>query len=510
MKTVFCSDLHYLHKNICDYTDRKLVTTPEKHTEWLTELWNKEVQPEDTVWHLGDFCFSTKYDVVAGIVRGLSGNKNFIKGNHCDARILNKLKEDGLINNWYDYKEIKLGEDRIPVCLFHFPVACWHKQGYGSWHLHGHCVDDKTEILTASGWKYREDLVENEPVYSYNIENNTVELDKVKEIIDVNYTGSVFSYKGKSVNFRTTSNHTQVLCNSNMKITKELTSNLSGRLSFITSGVQQKEQVLSLTPNDIILYILIAADGSIKHQTNLVRLRVKRLRKITYFRSKLKEMGVLFKEHLQKDGSLSFDFYLPLNLQRIKIKGLDSILMDCNQEQFEALMEGYLNSDGTKQSNGLVIYSQKEAEIDLIQALCPRFGYMSTKYSRYHGLGGNIQHQLSITKNFKQRFNPKKLEQEEVISEHFWCVKTTNQTFICRREGRVHITGNSHGNYFLPDGKILDVGLDSAYNLYGEHKFFTEEMIEEYMKTRTVKVQDHHTYREGEITPKKGQNEINK
>jgi hypothetical protein len=24
------------------------------------------------------------------------------------------------------------------VCMFHFPIMHWHKQHYGSWHLHGH------------------------------------------------------------------------------------------------------------------------------------------------------------------------------------------------------------------------------------------------------------------------------------------------------------------------------------------------------------------------------------
>ena len=42
-----------------------------------------------------------------------------------------------MIQNWYQYEEIKISA--TPVCLFHFPIASWHKQGYGSLHLHGHC-----------------------------------------------------------------------------------------------------------------------------------------------------------------------------------------------------------------------------------------------------------------------------------------------------------------------------------------------------------------------------------
>lgn len=40
--------------------------------------------------------------------------------------------------------------------------------------------------------------------------------------------------------------------------------------------------------------------------------------------------------------------------------------------------------------------------------------------------------------------------------------------------------------------RILDVGLDSAYNLYGEHKFFNEGTIHDFMSTRVFKALDHH------------------
>lgn len=53
--------------------------------------------------------------------------------------------------------------------------------------------------------------------------------------------------------------------------------------------------------------------------------------------------------------------------------------------------------------------------------------------------------------------------------------------------------GHSHGGYKPEYGRILDVGLDSAYNLYGEHKFFNEDMIHDFMSTRKFKALDHHT-----------------
>jgi hypothetical protein len=53
--------------------------------------------------------------------------------------------------------------------------------------------------------------------------------------------------------------------------------------------------------------------------------------------------------------------------------------------------------------------------------------------------------------------------------------------------------GHCHGSFQPKYGKILDVGLDNAYNAYGQHLFFTEDDIVEYMKYRKNEIVDHHT-----------------
>jgi len=53
------------------------------------------------------------------------------------SMIAGMQKQQDAINGRYD-KEIKLSNG-ASVCLFHFPMQVWHKQHYGSYHLHGHC-----------------------------------------------------------------------------------------------------------------------------------------------------------------------------------------------------------------------------------------------------------------------------------------------------------------------------------------------------------------------------------
>ncbi len=42
--------------------------------------------------------------------------------------------------------------------------------------------------------------------------------------------------------------------------------------------------------------------------------------------------------------------------------------------------------------------------------------------------------------------------------------------------GSFHLHGHSHGSY-IGQGRILDVGIDNAYNVFGEHRLFSEEDV---------------------------------
>ena len=145
----FVSDTHFQHKKIVEITNRGVETTQEQHTEWLINLWNKQVTDNDQVYLLGDVSFATKYDQIKEVFQRLNGQIFVVKGNHDRTAMLDKLLDDHLIQAWYQYKEIKIGT--TDVCLFHFPISSWNKQGYGSIMLHGHChgsfTPEKGKIL---------------------------------------------------------------------------------------------------------------------------------------------------------------------------------------------------------------------------------------------------------------------------------------------------------------------------------------------------------------------------
>lgn len=79
-ETWFISDTHFGHKNILEYEkEARPFKTVEEMNEYIIHRWNDVVRDEDTVYHLGDFCFSKGNIRLAG---RLKGRKLLILGNH--------------------------------------------------------------------------------------------------------------------------------------------------------------------------------------------------------------------------------------------------------------------------------------------------------------------------------------------------------------------------------------------------------------------------------------------
>lgn len=180
----FCSDLHFFHKNIILYSKRPFSTVKEMN-ETLVENWNKNVNPNDTIYHLGDFSFGSYEETKNILAKGnLNGKINLIIGNH-DQQIKKhrqELIDSGLVESIEEYKELKYNNHFF--VLFHYPIASWNKKHHGAIHIHGHChgsyraagkiidvgVDDKR--ITE---EYRPISIEEIIHYMKNVEDKPVD-----------------------------------------------------------------------------------------------------------------------------------------------------------------------------------------------------------------------------------------------------------------------------------------------------------------------------------------------
>jgi calcineurin-like phosphoesterase family protein len=150
---------HFGHFNIIRYCNRPYKSVNEMN-EALIANWNEVVEPEDSVYHLGDFAFGrgiTPEDAIA-IRRRLNGKIHLIRGNHEEtADRIATYPEKPFV--WVkDYHELKIGKQNI--VLFHYPMRSWHHNMRGAWHLFGHAHGGcppvgKSFDCGVDSWKYK-------------------------------------------------------------------------------------------------------------------------------------------------------------------------------------------------------------------------------------------------------------------------------------------------------------------------------------------------------------------
>lgn len=76
----FTSDTHFGHAAIINYSSRPYTDVPHMN-EMLIASWNAVVQPNDRIYHIGDFAMGPK-NLHKGYLDRLNGYKILVRGNH--------------------------------------------------------------------------------------------------------------------------------------------------------------------------------------------------------------------------------------------------------------------------------------------------------------------------------------------------------------------------------------------------------------------------------------------
>lgn len=121
----FTADLHLNHAKILEYCHRPFKDIDDMN-EGLIRRWNALVKPEDTVYHLGDFCMGDprKY------YNRLNGTVYIVPGSH--DKELRKLDQRFIL------PPIHILKHDPPIVLCHYSLRSWPRSHYASWHLFGH------------------------------------------------------------------------------------------------------------------------------------------------------------------------------------------------------------------------------------------------------------------------------------------------------------------------------------------------------------------------------------
>ena len=81
MTNFFTSDSHFNHARIIELAYRDVFSTVDEMNEGLIERWNSVVQPDDHVYHMGDFAMGQKI-LWPSFRSRLNGTITFTRGNH--------------------------------------------------------------------------------------------------------------------------------------------------------------------------------------------------------------------------------------------------------------------------------------------------------------------------------------------------------------------------------------------------------------------------------------------
>jgi calcineurin-like phosphoesterase family protein len=131
LAVVFTSDHHFGDRRARTFYRRPFPSVAEMDKAMIGR-WNGAVQPDDEVWHLGDFAVRQSTERVKFLLRALNGRKHLVAGNN-DDNVVTECDE------WHSvqaYAEVTIDGMRLVLC--HYPFRTWRDMAKGAINLHGH------------------------------------------------------------------------------------------------------------------------------------------------------------------------------------------------------------------------------------------------------------------------------------------------------------------------------------------------------------------------------------
>ena len=336
-------------------------------------------------------------------------------------------------------------------------------------------VDKETEVLTKEGWKsiaeYQEEDVlvwDNfkqtsffskpllyiiKPCENFTEYKNKYGLDQV-----LSDEHRMLVYQGYRENKKDNTYFCKDFRKHLLKIKKQ--DYYSIRTTFPTN-----ESGVNLTNEQLAIRVMVSADGHIREAREnytLIELHFKKTRKIVRSKKLLKQAKIDFKEHQNKDKTVSIVF----KLNWVCDKNLTD-LFSCNQSQAKIIFDEYLYWDGTidKKRNHKNYSSVEKKNADVIQYIC---ALNNVRAGIYRSISEKKKwrdcYQVYQTQNAYVGFSkPKKVKK---IGANKYCFVVKTGYFIARRNGNIFITGNC--GMCAVKTSLTEIDTDTLKKIMGE------------------------------------------
>lgn len=356
---------------------------------------------------------------------------------------------------------------------------------------YGACVDDSTEILTATGWKKRADLKVGDVAIATDASGRAVE----SKVLAVNvYEGDREVIEFKSANrfsMVLTPNHDAVIQSYNSRdkkwqgVRKVRADSLKQSHFILRTPLAPLEKQEGIYGDDFAALLgWIAAEGWYsKYRKTTAATDVRIGQSVTHnpeyvaeIRGILERLGGEFKEYTyQRSRDVLTTFVLRRALGRRIQECLPEkvltpeLVKSMTTSEMQAFLMAFLKGDGTQYESGRAwaVGQKNGANLDLLQAMATMCGMRAT-LSPVNGNGLAVLYVVPDDTGARSHVRP--LEQIRRTEPLVWCPTTEHGTWIARRNGAVFVTGNSNRPRFM-QGNAAKVIL--LFKQYGQNMVYT-------------------------------------
>lgn len=331
------------------------------------------------------------------------------------------------------------------------------------------CFDDKTEVLTRTGWKLIRDVLVTDAVYTLNKEQKGEWQFPTNKIIKP-YKGVLYTHESRTVSTAVTPKHRVVYTNNGgKKIYEELAEDSPSNCDLFVSAVSGAGVNLSF---EQIRFNAVALTDSHHNGDRLTFYQSGENAEV--IRDIIEAAGIPYSEKardrditqvcgkvLKKQPKVAYEFYMKRPAWCVSNnKTIPAWAYNLSEEQFDVFLETLVFCDGTiptHATDSRVFYGKKKICED-VQALCVTKGYRAT-LTEYR----NNQWRVDITRTTLCRvenFLTELVEYDGLV----YCLSVPNETLLTRRNYKPSFSGNCRINKAVESDPKLE-GLISLDDL---------------------------------------------
>ena len=359
----------------------------------------------------------------------------------------------------------------------------------------GSCHDDKTQVLTRTGWKLFSELREEEELATVSPLTREVSYDKPTRIVRIPFKGELVCSQTKYTNFRVTPDHKMLVrpWNSQQRILKgeyelvpaEKIGFYSGLMNRVVWEGSNQEEFYNLegvehkrksyresvsVPKRLIMRFLgiFLAEGTLLygHKTRVsygVQLTAVKERERSFIRELMDNMGISYTElpdRFKFDDKRIHLWLCGLGFHKVHApqKFVPSFVFEESAQMIQEFLLGHFVGDGSEDKGGVrAHYTSSKQLADDLQRLIFLSGNESVLSSRETRnsvmVDGRVvqgrypEYRVSVCEKKNLILDRKKQVSREFYEGEVFCAEVpTHHTLVTRREGKILISGNCTAN----------------------------------------------------------------